>query len=230
MNEIIAGRMKEGKSTFGLYRCLQHSPGVAAWDPRGMIDGIVCYGADALEDAIDSGKWKDGPLIYRFDSDDISGEFTAFCSVIFPPRFTLRKFSVLIDEAKQLQGPNYIHPSLSRAVTQHPRDVKILQTTHSLQDWARASKDLVTDIWSFRQIGRSLKALIEFCDGDEKMAKVVSNLPRHHLIHWDAASGKYSVLDDPSKWYLPNVKQDGDEEPGDEVEEIERETNIRRLM
>lgn len=202
-NSLICGRMKQGKTTLGIYLCRQHSIGVVAWDPRNMIDGVICWGPDELEEAIEKKRWKEGPLVYRFDSTDVNTEFSNLCRVIFPPRFTLHKFSFLVDEAAQLQTSHSVHPDLHRAVTQHPRDVLVVQTTHSLQDWARSSKDLTDSLYCFQLRGNSLKAVVDYCDGGQKMEAVIKGLKDHQVLHWSHATDSYEVWADPSRWFYP---------------------------
>lgn len=203
MNHIVCGRMKMGKTTLAKWLAGRHSPGVIAWDPRNMIDGHICYGPDALQQAIDEKRFATSILVYRFDNTDVMSEFSAMCSVLFPPGFTYDNFSLVVDEAAQLQRSNWIHPDLDRAVRQHPRGVNIFQATHSLQDYARSSRDLTSDLYAFSLIGKSLESIISFCDGDDAMREAIRNLPPHHLIHWSHTSGSWEVWNDPSVWYTP---------------------------
>lgn len=217
MNYLICGRMGEGKTTLAQYLAKLHSPGVVVWDPRRMIDGVVCHGPDELEDAIEEGRWREGALVYRFDSLDVGVEFSQFCHVLFPPGFGLGKFAVVIDEAAQLQTSNSIHPELSRMIRQHPRSVNVYQTTHSLQDWHRASRDLTNGVYCFAMLGRSLDAVVTFCDGDEEMRETIRTLQKHQCIHWRAESGTYEIWSDPTTWYIPAVRLNHEDVP--QVEE-----------
>lgn len=206
MNSIVIGQMKEGKTTLALFLARQHSPGVVVWDPRGMVDGIQCHDAEELYAAIREGLWQQGPLTYVPQSGDIDSEFTAFCTVVFPPNFRFRKFACVIDEAAQLQKSNSIHPDLSRIVRQHPRDVAVIQTTHSLQDYHRASKDLMNHLFCFKSKGRSLEAVIEYTDGSDEMREAIRNLPPHHLVYYSFerhCGPEFEVWSEPSRWYQP---------------------------
>lgn len=219
--------MKQGKTTLALHLAKQDHQGVVAWDPRCMIDGIICYGPESLQEAINQKSYKNGTLVYRFDSEDVDGEFSSLCSVLFPPRFTLEKFSLVIDEAGELQRSNSIHPSLDRAVRQHPRSVTIIQTSHSLQDWARSSRDLVTDLYCFALVGRSLESVVKFCDGDDEMMATIKSLPPHHYLHWDHATASWSICDKPNSWFEP-LKQ-SPSEPSEPIP-ICKTRSAERLM
>jgi len=199
MNHNVCGRMKEGKTSLARWLALRSHKASVAWDPRCMIDGVVCYGPDDLEEAINSGAWRQDILVYRFDNEDVEEEFSQLCEILFPPRFTLGNFSLVIDEAAQLQKSNSIHPKLDRAIRQHPRSVEIFQTSHSLQDWSRSGKDLVSDIYCFNMTGRSLDAAVDFMDGDERMREIIQNLPPHTCIHWLHATHKYRIVE-PKEW------------------------------
>lgn len=202
MNTVIVGRMKQGKTTLALWMARQKHSAVVAWDPRGMIEGVVVWGPDELQEAIDEGDWNNGPLVYRFDGRDVAAEFADLCGVLFPPRFTRGHFALVVDEASALQKPNAMNPDLDRAVRQHPRSVDIIQATHSLQDYGRASKDLTSDIYSFSLSGNSLKALVEFCEVSDPdvFRETVRTLPPHHLVHWSHATNEWEIWDEPQRW------------------------------
>jgi hypothetical protein len=217
MNTLICGRMKEGKTTLALHLAHEWSKGVIAWDPRHRITG-ACYvnNADDLEDAIRDREWEKGTIVFRPNGMELEEQFDEMCDVLFTPVERFDHFVLVIDEASDLQSSNRISKRLSQAVRQHPRSVLIIQTTHSLQDWHRASKDLTSDVYTFRLRGRSLEALIDFCDGDSELEETIRNLPRHHCvrINLEATDGEEEeiiLLDKPEDWYCPDaeVKEDG---------------------
>jgi hypothetical protein len=217
MNCLVCGRMKEGKTTFALYLAREWSSTVIVWDPRHMIDGAV-YVSDAeeLEDAIYEQEWKKGPIIFRPDGLRLSEDFDAMCQVLFTPPERFGAFALVIDEASDMQSAHKIAPHLSRCIRQHPRTVLIVQTTHSLQDWHRASRDLTNELYCFRQVGLSCKAVVDFCDGSRDMELVIKNLPRHHLIKvsFEASSNEdeYDLIDDPQSWFSTATSKHDQEE------------------
>jgi hypothetical protein len=210
--------MKQGKTTLALFLCRQFSPGIVVWDPRHMID----YGAvfvdtpGELQEAIDDERWLAGPIIYRPGMDP-EEDFDAMCSVLFSPPERYRHWALLIDEASQLQRPQSINQRLDQAVRQHPRSVLIVQTTHSLQDWHRASKDLMSQLYCFRMQGRSLDAVIDYVDGDDELREVIRTLPDHWCVRYnfEAMQGEpvWEVWDNPKLWFTPlqpiGVMRDG---------------------
>lgn len=161
--------------------------------------------AEELEDVIQDKGWEDGAIIFRPDGLRLTEQFDEMCSVLFNPPERFQHFSLIIDEAATLQSAHTIAPHLSRCVRQHPRSVLIIQTTHSLQDWHRASKDLTNHLYCFRLIGRSLKSVIDFCDGSDQMEQTIKTLPRHNCVHIDfeadANAPEFTVLNEPEVWY-----------------------------
>jgi len=207
MNVLVCGRMKQGKTTLAVWLALQFSPGVVIWDPRHMIAGLnYVHNPDELQQAIDEEVWERGPIIFRPDGLHVEEDFDGMCSILFSPPERYAQWALIIDEASQLQKPQSINPQLDRAVRQHPRTVLVIQTTHSLQDWHRSSKDLMSQLYIFRQQGRSLEAVVDYCDGDEEFREVVRTLPDHWLVRYDfeaqQGQAQWEVWDDPSMWYV----------------------------
>lgn len=234
-NVLVCGRMKEGKTTLALWIARNwQCGGVVIWDPRHMIDqemitpigftGIVyAYNSEELEQAIEN--FQPGQLVvYRPTSIEPEADFNELCAVLLDPPEKYHNWSLVVDEAAQLQSAQKIHAHLSRAIRQHPRSVLIVQTTHSLQDWHRASKDLVNHLFCFRLVGRSLVAVIDFCDGSDEMKETVKNLPPHTCIHISfesrAGSREFTVIE-PSQWYEGG--EDVSQEHEDEQSEAEME-------
>jgi hypothetical protein len=238
MNVLVCGRMKEGKTTLALWIARHWQQGGAvAWDPRHMIDaemarsagfeGGVVYVNDgnSLQEAIETYEEHPGALIvYRPSSVEMENDFNELCSVLLDPPERYHNWSLIVDEAAQLQSSYKIVPQLSRAIRQHPRSVLIVQTTHSLQDWHRASKDLTNHLFCFRLVGRSLKAVIEFCDGSEEMEGCIKNLEPHHCVHISfesqAGAQEYTLVE-PESWY----GGDGDTETESRITEGEEDVS-----
>jgi hypothetical protein len=157
---------------------------------------------------------------------DLGNDFTELCSVLFEPPERYHNWSLVVDEAAQLQSSHQIVPQLSRAIRQHPRSVLVIQTTHSLQDWHRASKDLTNHLFCFRLVGRSLRAVIDFCDGSEEMENSIRNLEPHHMIHisFESQAGSPEfILVEPESWFGRSGRPDGEEEEPEEDEQDEKE-------
>ena len=212
MNVLVCGRMKEGKTTLAIHLAQEWAPGVIVWDPRHMIEGgTYVSSGEELEDAIQDKEWTKGPIIFRPDGLNVLEQFDEMCEVLFTPPERFAHFALVIDEASEMQSPHKIAAHLSRCVRQHPRSVLIIQTTHSLQDWHRASKDLTSLIYCFRLIGRSLQAVVDFCDGSEELEETIKTLPRHHVVRINLEATddneEFVVIDDPASWYQPSTER-----------------------
>jgi hypothetical protein len=214
--------MKEGKTSFALWLARNWKAGcTVAFDPRHMIDEemgqhagfeeiIIVENAEELQTAIEDIQGRQETveptlIVYRPSGFDLGSQFDEMAQVLFEPPERYHNWTLIVDEAATLQSAHSIAPHLSRAVRQHPRSVLIIQTTHSLQDWHRASKDLQSHLFSFRLMGRSLKSVVEFCDASEEMEETIKTLPPHHLVHVDfeahAGGPEFVVIDDPSIWW-----------------------------
>ncbi len=228
---LVCGRIKEGKTSRALYLARVWTPGVVVWDPRHRItaaDLPAIYGeqnqityvqsGDELEDAIQDRAFDNGPIVFLPDGLQLEEAFVEMCEVLFNPPERFNNFALIVDEAADLQSAHRIAPHLQRAVKQHPRSVLIIQTTHSLQDWHRSSRDLTSEVHTFRLRGRSLEALVDFCDGDQELYDKIARLPRHHSvrINFEAEDGQMEVEDVGPEWFGRAPTEEQEEEPDGE--------------
>jgi hypothetical protein len=197
-NILCCGRIKQGKTTLAIMLAHQHSPGVIVWDPRHMQHGYIVRPpiAENLEDAIKEKAYDKQPIVI-WPSGNIEDEFAEVCSVLFnpPERFSGNGkdsggFAFVVDEAADLQKAQSINDSLRVVVKQHPRSVVVIQTTHSLQEWNRSSKDTMSHLYCFRLQGRSLKYAVEYADveDEEELEEEIRSLPNHSYVHIDFES------------------------------------------
>jgi len=194
-NILVCGRIKQGKTTLAIFLAHEHSPGVIVWDPRHMQRGFVVRPpiAENLEDAIQEKRYKLQPIVI-WPSGALEDEFTEVCSVLFSPpeRFSGNGkdsggFAFVVDEAADLQKANSISDALRIVVKQHPRSVVVIQTTHSLQEWNRSSKDTMSHLYCFRLQGRSLTYAVDYADveDEEEFTEAIKSLPEHSYVHVD---------------------------------------------
>jgi hypothetical protein len=215
VNINVCGRREEGKTTLAMSLAKKRHAGIVVFDPRGMISGIVVWGPDELQNAIEKKAWKDGPLIYRYDGSSHEEEFASVTEVLFPPRFRVGGFAFIIDEAGYLQTANQSDENLARVVKQHPtfpaRDaVTVIQTNHRLAEFHGTSKALMNELYIFQTTHhRDLEALEEHT-GEPEMVEIVSRLPRHHCVRYlygrqPDGVPQYEVWSDPAAWYIPTT-------------------------
>ena len=210
MNIICCGRREEGKTTLAMFLARKHHKAVFAFDPRGMIDGVIVYGSDDLEDAIEAKAWNDGPIIYRFDDGDDNTAFDEMSSVLFPPNFTKGGFSVVVDEAGRIQNAHGINESFVRAIKQHPTNppresVSIIQTNHRLAEFNGACKSLMNELYIFQTTYDLDLRTLEAHTGLVQMNEIVKNLPQHHCVRYlygrQPNNQQYEIWNEPLVWY-----------------------------
>ena len=197
-NILVCGRIKQGKTTLAIYLAHQHSPGVVVWDPRHMQHGYIVRPpiGENLEEAIQAGAYHEQPIVV-WPSGNLEEEFADTCGVLFSPpeRFSgdgedNGGFAFVVDEAADLQKAQSINDALRVVVKQHPRSVVVIQTTHSLQEWNRSSKDTMSCLYCFRLQGRSLTYAVEYADveDEEELHTAIRSLPEHYFIKVDFES------------------------------------------
>src|SRR5271165_6715162 len=231
MNSIAVGGREEGKTTLALWLARQSHQQVFVFDPRGIFQGTVVHDPEQLEAAIAeysqvreekqtaaTRKVLETPIIYRIDEKAPEDAFEEMAGVLFPPQFTRGGFALIIDEAGELQGPNTINPALRRAVAQHPTEktpgrdpvdrVHIIQTSHRLAEYHGKLKTCLNDLYMFRTRNRrDLEAIVDFT-GEPELTEVVSELPKHVLVHYTFARQEdgvpqWTIWEDPAVWYTP---------------------------
>lgn len=195
MNLLVCGRIKEGKTVKAIELAWQRSDGVVVWCPRHMVRGVVLQAdqdmslADELEAAIEDHAYENGPLVLYPSGETLEEDFAEVCSVLFnpPERYACGGFAFVVDEAADLQKAQSINKSLRVAVKQHPRSVDVIQCTHSLQEFDRASKDTMAALYCFRLQGRSLTAAVEYADveDDEDLREAIRTLGPHEYVKVD---------------------------------------------
>jgi hypothetical protein len=232
LNINICGRREEGKTTLAMHLARARHRGIVAFDPRGMIQGVVVYGPDELQNAIQERAWERGPIVYRYDSGDHAEQFGQVTEILFPPRFPLGGFAFIIDEAGMLQSPHSCDENLSRVVKQHPtfpprESVTIIQTNHRLAEFHGASKALMNELYIFQTTHpRDLETLAEHTDGEQAIAETVAKLPRHHCVKFKydrQAEGvpQWELMSDPTAWYVPTVSGGKNSLDTDEIEGVQ---------
>lgn len=219
MNSICVGGREEGKSTLSLWLAYRTHAAVIVFDPRGMYEGVVVQHAYELENALDEQAHMIAenptvnvpPVVYRFDYMTAEDAFTEMSVVLFPPQFTRGGFALVVDEAGELQGANYINPALKRAVAQHPLKGElqdhIIQTSHRLAEYNGKVKTCLDDLYIFRTRNpRDLRALEDFTSEPE-LVRIVQDLRKHHLIHYkfarqDDGQNQFEIWTDPTQWFI----------------------------
>src|ERR1700679_3419621 len=157
MNAIFTGRKRRGKTTLAFDMAMRAGGGVIIFDPKCEFRGWPGTVSDisGLEEAIK----KYNVIIYRPEGDTDEA-FSPLGEWIFDRhKVAMQKgwdkigyhFTLLIDEASQLQTPSIINESLKKLLAQcRPEILNIFQTVQSPTDTFRTSKICNSD-WFFFQ-------------------------------------------------------------------------------
>ena len=197
---LVFGRRGQGKTTLALWLALQNPGGVAIYDINAQIR---CFPRQTTHDLGIFANWVDASdfrcLVFR-PSRDVWGEFEGFAEILWRKR----GFTLLVDEASQLQTSAGAHTWLDRFVRMAPRDdVAIIQTMHRPRDSATLCRSLATDWFVFfTTLGHDLTVIEEHC-GEDHVATVQGlGEASHRVFHWDDAHGRAEVLNDPQRWFM----------------------------
>jgi hypothetical protein len=229
MNTLVCGTRGTGKSTLALKLANDWGGTVVIFDPRGSYasTGVQCATVDELIEHLRENDYVDDegvavPLVFHPDADP-EESFTQLCAALFPPQFVgfRGRIALLVDESRNLQGPNSICPALDRLVGQAPRDdVLVIQTTHEIKEWNSKSKSVMDEVYLFYQVGpQNYDRIADLC-GDEVAETVQGFKPRsrkdpilHHCVHYSFREQlrddgeSWVVIDDPRQWYIPLGEQ-----------------------
>ena len=191
----------------------------------------ICEEPDELEEAITDYEAEE-LIVVRPGSGKSGAEFSRLIGVMLDPPSRFNNWALLIDEAATVQSAHSIELDVDRIVRQHPTSALVIQTTHSLQDYHRASRDLTDVLVTFRLKGRSKQAFLEFCDGSEEMSEAIDDLPRHYAIAVDMGAAKDEAefrYIEPQTWYGKKaVDRKTDDLLGDNIDaENKRKTGER---
>jgi hypothetical protein len=190
----VIGRRREGKTTLALHLALQNPGGVAAFDIRREYRGFpTARTAEEFSSLLDS-----VPRVVVYQPQfDLRSEFSAFALALWRRGF----FTLLIDEASQLQTASGAHEWLDRFVRMADCSVSLVQALHRPVDASVLCRSLATDWYIFRTTEpRDLEAVAERCG--EEVARAASSLPHHHFVHFEVDAQRSNVCADPRSWFV----------------------------
>jgi hypothetical protein len=198
---LFFGRRGEGKTTAALHLALALPGGIAIFDLNRRFErwpasttsdlGIFANWVTSSEERI---------LIFRPESD-VEGEFSGFAEILWGRE----GFTLLLDEASQLQTSARAHLWLDRFVRMAPREtIHILQTMHRPADAATICRALADDWYIFRTVRQiDLNVLENECSPAVREAAEKFSDGSHRLVHWDDAHGRMEIWQDPREWFEP---------------------------
>jgi len=198
ISAYIFGGRGQGKTTLSLALALIHHENVIVWDPSAQFDGYVISYPHELRVWIEADE-RPRVCVYR-PVIDIRGsrseaheQFAEMMSVLVngPNGRPYSDYSVIVDEADNLQGPtarelcaglNWLMRR-SGKWPRHPYGVTVIQNSHALVDFSATVKRLATDIFIVAAENRRDFQQLKEQFGSENLAAHVFNLRQHEVIH-----------------------------------------------
>lgn len=218
MNELVIGRRGTGKSTLAHFRARAINRRQFYFDPGNQFQNVqVCIATPKqLREQLEK-EGDDAPtsISYVPVSSAVEKEWEAFARELWD--FTglhedAASYALVIDEAHELQGAQWVNDWLARFIRRAPRrerddpnPVDMLQTTHNPQDLNRLTFSQEDTIYIFNMFDkRALKAISD--QWGEEVAVAVKQLrtPKtggRDVLRIDAETGAYVILDNSKEWY-----------------------------
>jgi len=198
MNSLFFGRRQQGKSTLAFHLAQKAGLSIAVFDVNAQFRAWPESTYSNLEDfelALLEGL--DGLLVYRPESD-VDAEFSAFADLLW----SRKDYTLLLDEASQLQTAGRPHEKLGRLIRMgDARAVNVFQTLHRPADSATLCRSLAHHWYVFRTTLESdLAVVAERCGAGA--AEAVQQLGPFEYVHWDDDEQKLEVVKDAGTWFV----------------------------
>lgn len=158
MNAIFTGRRRSGKTTLAFFMALETDGGIVVYDPKREFRGWPDTVSSVSElEAV--ARKKDSLIIIYHPDGDTEAEFVPLGewvlrqhSIAMEQHWIERDlcFTLLIDEAHNLQGPNWFNEELKQILSQNrPEILNVYQTFQSPKDAQNRIKSRVSDWFIF---------------------------------------------------------------------------------
>src|SRR6266404_4319747 len=249
MNAIFVGEKRSGKTTLAFHLALETAGGIVVFDPKkefrdwpGTVSDV-----SGLNRAI---KEKHRVVIWRPQGDEDDAMQISFDAladwVLAKHDLALAKgwdktgfhFTLLVDEAYNLQSHAWINAKLLRILSQcRPEILNVFQTFQSVKNVNSDSRSRVSDWFLFTiTLPTDLKRLEEFAMPE--VIEQVRTLPEHEYVHFLNEKGTVAseVVKDSADWYEPldyegkeggfmerDEKDERDEFPKDGITALDRQ-------
>jgi hypothetical protein len=222
VNVIFIGRRAQGKSTLALYVAERVQGKIGAhiipiFDPKRTFK---CVPHTNNADVFGQMLLTPGPRAIAYQpfastgdmeqKDNVWDEFSVFCDSLgiekhlgdeSPSRPDLGPVVLLVDEAWFLQSGVVVHPWLEKLV--RLADYKtffLFQMAHRPGDISPRVRAQADEFFYFRQWLPGDIDIVEDMSGAD-VAEAVSQLPDHHVIRFEVATGFWELWANPANWY-----------------------------
>lgn len=247
MNAIFVGEKRSGKTTLAFHLALETSGGIIIFDPKKEFRGwpATVSNVSELNRAL---KQKHRVIIWRpMSDDDMQISFDALADWVLEKHdIALAKdwdkigyhFTLLVDEAYNLQSHAWINGKLLRILSQcRPEILNVFQTFQSVKNVNSDSRSRVSDWYLFTiTLPTDLKRLEEFAMPE--VIEQVRTLPEHEYVHFLNEKGtvKSDIVTESNSWFesldyegekggfmADERKDERDEFPKDGIRILDRE-------
>lgn len=199
MLAIIIGRRRQGKSTLAFALAKSQKRTVIIFDPNDQFCNVPPIRLDELDEIMEH---TTPETVIRIVPTDPIPDWEHLCEILDGGNWRWGDYVLIGDECSMLMSAK-LNPSLERYARTAPKDVRLILTTHRMNDTHVLFRSLATDWFIFHQYQeRDLETT-----GDNmgsEVATATTNLPDYHVLHWWIESGgrpQWSVWDRPKDWY-----------------------------
>jgi hypothetical protein len=249
MNAIFVGEKRSGKTTLAFHLALETAGGIVVFDPKKEFRDWPAT-VSSISEMETQLKKKHRVIIWRpaGDEDDaMQISFNALADWVLEKHDTALAqgwdktgyhFTLLIDEAYNLQSHAWINPRLLRILSQcRPEILNVFQTFQSVKNVNSDSRSRVSDWYLFTiTLPTDLKRLEEFALPE--VIDQVRTLPEHEYVHFLNEKGTVAseVVTNSEDWFEPldyegkeggfmekDEKDERDEFPRDGIKILDRE-------
>jgi hypothetical protein len=250
MNAIFVGEKRSGKTTLAFHLALETNGGIVVFDPKKefrdwpatvstiaemekfLKDGhrVIIWRPPSLAEGEEEDGDEKRPMQQSFNS--LAGWVLRKHDLAMAQGWdkTGYHFTLLVDEAYNLQSHAWINARLLRILSQcRPEILNVFQTFQSVKNVNSDSRSRVSDWFLFTiTLPTDLKRLEEFAMPE--VIEQVKTLPEHEYVHFLNEKGKVAseVITDSEDWY-ENLDWEGKEggfmakEENDERDEFPRD-------
>lgn len=219
----IIGKRGTGKSTLALSLAREMNRRIVIWDSNNQFKNATYHVTELerLDELMQDDDLWETPGGFEIAFVPHHGvkepQFDAFASVMWQYISDVRdsgaaSFAIIIDEANQLQSPNYINQWLDDFIKRTPSREKGNYNPIDVVIIAHRPQDITGDIWDnsdyvyiFFMYGRNAIAAIDKQWGDEMAERVkglrVPKTGGRDVLKVDTTTGQALLIDDPELWY-----------------------------
>jgi len=234
MNAIFTGRRRSGKTTLAFSMALKGGGGIVVFDPKREFRGWPCTISN-VSDLDKAAREKNVVIVFQPDGDT-EEQFRPVAEWIISQHDLAMSaewdkrglhFTLLCDEAHNLQGPNWANPQLLQILSQNrPEILDVFQTFQSPKDAYNRIKSRVSDWFIFStNLPSDLDYLQKEIGVNAEDTARITTLGDHEFVHFHFDGGQpvAEFVTDAKSW-----KVDLNFTPKEERKIMAREENDKR--